>query len=100
MGTKIPEGQLSNVPWLLFERGFFVAADSLLSKRQGHYHTSQGVSVNRRAVRHLYDNMRACTKPFFSGGLTQELGYLLEGPPTRALVLYDTSAYPGVNFKD
>merc|ERR1712032_1286145 len=49
--TRIPEGQLSDVPWLLFERGFFVAADSLVSKqRKGHYHTSQGVSVSRRAV--------------------------------------------------
>lgn len=32
----------------------------------------EGISVNRRAVRHLYDNIQACGKPQFSGGLTQE----------------------------
>lgn len=71
-----------------------------VSDKQGHYHTSKGIAVNRRAVRHLYDNMQDCGKPHFSGGLTQELGYIhITGPP-RKLVLYDASAYPNASFKD
>ncbi|CAK0798330.1 unnamed protein product, partial [Prorocentrum cordatum] len=98
--AEIPESHLGDAPWLLFERGFFAAAGGLLSRRRGHYHTSEGLSVNRRAVRHLYDNMRECARPHFSGGLTQELGYVhVAGPPRRALLLYDASAHPGVDFK-
>ena len=39
----------------------------------------EGISVNRRAVRHLWENIQACGKPQFAGGLTQEfLGQQLE----------------------
>ena len=69
--TTIPE-TLSDIPGLLFEKGFFAAASDLVSKRPGHYHTSDTLSVNRKAVRHLYENIRACQKPQFAGGLTQE----------------------------
>eukprot|EP00434_Breviolum_minutum_P005393 symbB.v1.2.004756.t1/scaffold242.1/size254583/3 len=89
---------LSDIPFLLFEKGFFVAAEGLMSKRPGHYHTSEGISVNRRAVRHLYDNIQACGKPQFSGGLTQELGYL-HLAEANVLVLYDASAHPHVDVK-
>merc|ERR1711972_1119434 len=66
VASQIPENQLADVSWLLFERGFFAAAaESFLSHKQGHFHTSKGLSVNRRAVRHLYDNMRDCAKPHF-----------------------------------
>merc|ERR1711972_1317875 len=60
--TAIPEDNLSDVQQLLFERGFFTATEGFLARRQGHYHTSEGVSVNRRAVRHLYRNIQACQK--------------------------------------
>ena len=69
--SVIPEN-FSDIPCLLFEKGFFAAAESLVSKRPGHYHSSHGSSVNRKAVRHLYENIRACLKPHFAGGLTQE----------------------------
>jgi len=99
---EIPESRLDDYGWLLFERGLVVALDGFLSsRRHGHYHTSEGPAVNRKAIRHLYENIQACAKPSFSGGLTQELGYLhMEGPPCRSLVVYDTTAHPGVNFKD
>lgn len=99
--SQIPENQVADIQYFLFERGFFAAADGLLSRRPGHYHTSEAVSVNRRAVRHLWDNAQASNKPDFGGGLTQELGYVhIAGPPQRALVLYDASSNPGTNFKD
>jgi len=99
--SEIPGDHLPDAPRLLFERGFFAAAEGFLARRRGHYHTSEGVSVNRRAVRHLYENMQDCRRPLFSGGLTQELGYLhVAGPPRRILVLYDASAFPEASFKD
>jgi len=97
--SEIPGSNADDVPFLLFERGFFAAAQDLLMRRHGHYHTSDGFSVNRRAVRHLYENIRDCQKPDFGGGLTQELGYVHVMGPPRTLVLYDASAYPGMDFK-
>lgn len=67
--------------------------------------------MNRRAVKHLYENIRKCQKAYFQGGLTQEhlalslnqavlprLGYLYVAEQ-QVLLLYDTSAHPGVEFK-
>lgn len=100
---EIPENQLSDSSWLLFEKGFSASVDkfceSKAGARRGHYHTSAGTAVNRKAMRHLYDNLCACRKPSFSGGLTQELGYVQLNEPHKALVLYDTSAHPGLDFK-
>ena len=69
--SGIPENSL-NIPALLFERGFFAAAQTLVSKRPGHYHSSECFSINRKAVHHLLANIQNCTKPHFGGGLTQE----------------------------
>eukprot|EP00747_Dinoflagellata_sp_TGD_P009693 gnl/TRDRNA2_/TRDRNA2_119206_c0_seq1.p1 gnl/TRDRNA2_/TRDRNA2_119206_c0~~gnl/TRDRNA2_/TRDRNA2_119206_c0_seq1.p1 ORF type:complete len:212 (-),score=29.99 gnl/TRDRNA2_/TRDRNA2_119206_c0_seq1:61-624(-) len=108
LAGEIPESRAVDAPWLLFERGFFAAAEGLLSsktRRQGHFHTSQGISVNHRAVRHLWENILECGKPHFGGGLTQELGYVCvteaetEGKCRRALLLYDASAHAGTDFK-
>merc|ERR1712129_470402 len=99
--SQIPEGSLSDAFWLLFERGFACALDGFLAvRRQGHYHTSAAPPVSRKAMRHLFDNLQAASKPSFSGGLTQELGYVYIAEPAQPLlILYDTSASPGVNFK-
>ena len=69
--AAIPENSF-DIPSLLFEKGFFSAAENLMSKQPGHYHSSEVVSVNRKAAQHLYANIRNCAKPQFSGGLTQE----------------------------
>ncbi|OLQ10545.1 Unconventional myosin-X [Symbiodinium microadriaticum] len=96
--STIPDNPF-DVPALLFERGFFAAARDLVSKRLGHFHSSEISSVNRKAVHHLFANIRNCTKPHFSGGLSQELGYLHVAGPRQVLVLYDVSAHPEVDFK-
>ncbi|CAJ1388200.1 unnamed protein product [Effrenium voratum] len=100
----IPEA-LPDIEGLLFEKAFFAAAggtqgsENLLdTRRAGHYHSSSGCSVNRRAVRHLYENIKASQKPQFSGGLTQELGYLYVSD-SEVLVLYDASSHPDADFK-
>ena len=72
--SAIPEHSF-DVPALLFERGFLAAAQGqgdLVSRRLGHYHSSESISVNRKAVHHLFANIRNCMKPHFSGGLSQE----------------------------
>ena len=76
--STIPDNPF-DVPALLFERGFFAAARDLVSKRLGHFHSSEISSVNRKAVHHLFANIRNCTKPHFSGGLSQELLGLQSG---------------------
>lgn len=76
-----------NLDYIFFERIIMSFVRNLLpaaafedgsdnSSKASHYHTCPRVLVTRKAVRHLWENMKATTTSVSGGGFSEELGYL------------------------